>query len=53
MEAGVRNRVKVIVGGAAITQAYADEIGADAYAPDASVAVRRTQSLLNAAQAGG
>jgi 5-methyltetrahydrofolate--homocysteine methyltransferase len=49
---GVRNKVKVIVGGAAITQAYADEIGADAYAPDASVAVRRTQSLLGSVQAG-
>jgi 5-methyltetrahydrofolate--homocysteine methyltransferase len=52
-EAGVRDQVKVIVGGAAITQAYADEIGADAYAPDASVAVRRTQFLLNPAQTGG
>ena len=52
-ESGVRDQVKVIVGGAAITQAYADEIGADAYAPDASVAVRRTQFLLNPAQAGG
>ena len=51
-QAGVRKRVKVIVGGAAITQAYADEIGADAYAPDASVAVRRIQTLLNPAQAG-
>jgi 5-methyltetrahydrofolate--homocysteine methyltransferase len=53
VEAGVRSQVKVIVGGAAITQAYADEIGADAYAPDASVAVRRTQSLLSPAQSGG
>jgi 5-methyltetrahydrofolate--homocysteine methyltransferase len=52
-EAGMRSQVKVIVGGAAITQAYADEIGADSYAPDASVAVRRTQSLLAFLQAGG
>jgi 5-methyltetrahydrofolate--homocysteine methyltransferase len=51
-QAGVRKRGKVIVGGAAITQAYADEIGADAYAPDASVAVRRIQTLLKPAQAG-
>jgi 5-methyltetrahydrofolate--homocysteine methyltransferase len=51
-EAGVRDQVKVIIGGAAITQAYADEIGADAYAPDASVAVRRTQSLLESVQKG-
>jgi 5-methyltetrahydrofolate--homocysteine methyltransferase len=49
-EAGVRDQVKVIIGGAAITQAYADEIGADAYARDASVAVRRTQSLLESVQ---
>jgi 5-methyltetrahydrofolate--homocysteine methyltransferase len=52
-EAGVRNQIKVIVGGAAITQSFADEIGADSYAPDASVAVRRTQSLLGPVQAAG
>ena len=51
-EAGVRDQVKVIIGGAAITQAYADEVGADAYAPDASVAVRRTRSLLQPVQKG-
>lgn len=51
-EAGVRDQARVIIGGAAITQAYADEIGADAYAPNASVAVRRTQSLLESAQTG-
>jgi 5-methyltetrahydrofolate--homocysteine methyltransferase len=51
--AGVRSQVKVIVGGAAITQAYADEIGADAYAPDASVAVRRVRALLNSTQTRG
>ncbi len=45
-EAGLRHRVKVIVGGAAITEAYAREIGADAYAPDASVATRVTRALL-------
>ena len=38
-EAGVRDRVKVLVGGAPVTQRYADEIGADGYAPDASTAV--------------
>ncbi len=52
-EAGVRDQVRVIVGGAAITQAYADEITADAYAPDASVAVRRTQSLVSSARERG
>ncbi len=34
-EAGVRNSVKIIVGGAVVTQEFADEIGADLYAPDA------------------
>jgi 5-methyltetrahydrofolate--homocysteine methyltransferase len=43
---GLRDQVKVIVGGAPITQAFADEIGADGYAPDASQAVTLTQSLL-------
>jgi len=38
-EAGVREKVKVLVGGAPVTQRYADEIGADGYAPDASTAV--------------
>ena len=38
VKAGVRNRVKVMVGGAPITQDYANEIGADAYAPDAASA---------------
>jgi corrinoid protein of di/trimethylamine methyltransferase len=37
--AGVRDQVKVIVGGAPITQKYADEIGADGYAESASGAV--------------
>jgi 5-methyltetrahydrofolate--homocysteine methyltransferase len=38
-EAGVREKVKVLIGGAPVTQRYADEIGADGYAPDASTAV--------------
>ena len=36
--AGVREKVKVMVGGAPVTQSYADEIGADAYTPDAASA---------------
>lgn len=44
--AGVRDQVKVIIGGAPITQAYADEIGADGYSPDASSATRLAKSLL-------
>ncbi|MGI6213735.1 MAG: corrinoid protein [Christensenellales bacterium] len=40
VKAGVRNKVKVLVGGAPVTQSYADEIGADAYAPDAASAAQ-------------
>jgi 5-methyltetrahydrofolate--homocysteine methyltransferase len=36
--AGVRDKVKIMVGGAPVTQSYADEIGADAYTPDAASA---------------
>lgn len=45
-QAGVRNQVKIIVGGAPITQEYANEIGADGFAPDASRAATLAQSLL-------
>ena len=38
-QAGVRDRVKVIIGGAPITQKYADEIGADGYSDNAPAAV--------------
>jgi len=46
IEAGVRDKVKVIIGGAPVTQSYADEIGADGYAPDAASAVDKTNELL-------
>jgi len=45
-EAGVRGQVKVVIGGAPVTEAYAQQIGADAYAPDASGAVRTVRGLL-------
>jgi 5-methyltetrahydrofolate--homocysteine methyltransferase len=45
-EAGVRDSVKVIIGGAPVTQAFADQIGADAYSPDAGSVVREVRSLL-------
>jgi len=45
-EAGLRDKVKVIIGGAPVTQKYADEIGADGYASDASTAVDVTRALL-------
>jgi 5-methyltetrahydrofolate--homocysteine methyltransferase len=43
---GVREKAKVIIGGAPVTQAYADQIGADGYAPDASRAVALAKSLM-------
>lgn len=46
--AGVRNKVKVIVGGAPVTEAFAQSIGADAYSPDASQAVSAAKALLGA-----
>jgi len=47
-EAGVRDQVKIMIGGAPVTQRYADEIGADGYAPDAASAVDLARSLLGA-----
>jgi uroporphyrinogen decarboxylase len=49
--AGVRERVKVLVGGAPLTAAYAAEIGADAYAATAAQAVSTAQRLLRGAGA--
>jgi corrinoid protein of di/trimethylamine methyltransferase len=45
-DAGVRSQVKVIVGGAPVTQGFADEIGADAFGYDASDAVTKMKTLL-------
>jgi 5-methyltetrahydrofolate--homocysteine methyltransferase len=45
-EAGLRDQVQVLVGGAPVTQSFADSIGADGYAPDASSASRRAKALL-------
>ncbi len=44
--AGLTGKVKVIIGGAPVTQNYADEIGADGYAPDAASAVDLVAELL-------
>jgi 5-methyltetrahydrofolate--homocysteine methyltransferase len=46
VEAGVRDSVKIMVGGAPVTAAFAKEIGADAYAPDAATAVDISRELL-------
>ena len=45
-EAGLRDQVKVMIGGAPLSSAYAEEIRADAYADNASAAVRVAQELL-------
>jgi len=44
-EAGLRDSVKIMVGGAPVTEAFAKEIGADAYAPDAASAVDTARAL--------
>ncbi|MCI2241368.1 corrinoid protein [Adlercreutzia faecimuris] len=45
-EAGLRDRVKVMIGGAPVTQAFADEVGADAYTVDAGAAAVRAVELV-------
>lgn len=44
-DAGLRDSVRVIVGGAPVSQSYADEIGADAYGANASLAVENCRAL--------
>jgi 5-methyltetrahydrofolate--homocysteine methyltransferase len=46
VESGMRNRVKVIVGGAPITEKFANDIKADGYAPDAASAVEKVRKLI-------
>jgi len=45
-EAGIRHQVKVMVGGAPVTQGFADEIGADGYSDNANSAVKVAKQLL-------
>jgi 5-methyltetrahydrofolate--homocysteine methyltransferase len=45
-EAGLREQVKVMIGGAPVTQAYADEIGADGYGANAAAAVDKAKALV-------
>jgi len=47
-EAGLREQVKVMIGGAPVTDSFAKQIGADGYSPDASSAVRLAKSLVGA-----
>ena len=44
-EAGLRDSVKIMIGGAPVTSAFAEQIGADAYAPDAASAVDVAREL--------
>jgi 5-methyltetrahydrofolate--homocysteine methyltransferase len=46
-EAGLRDKIKVMVGGAPVNHSFADQIGADAYARDAVEAVTKAKALLN------
>ena len=45
-EAGLRSGVKVLIGGAPVTQNFADAIGADGYAPDGATAVQKVRELI-------
>jgi len=49
VKAGLRERVKVMVGGAPVSQAFADEIGADGYAKDSTLAVLKAKQLMGVA----
>lgn len=44
--AGLRDKIKTMVGGPLVTQGYADKIGADGYAPNAAAAVDKAKELL-------
>jgi 5-methyltetrahydrofolate--homocysteine methyltransferase len=46
LDAGLKDRIKIMVGGAPITKSFAEEIGADGYAPDAGSAVKMAKALL-------
>ncbi|NLJ24153.1 MAG: cobalamin-binding protein [Firmicutes bacterium] len=48
-DAGLRDSVKVMVGGAPVTQSFADDIGADGYAPDSGTAVDVAKQLTGVA----
>lgn len=47
-ESGLRDKVKILVGGAPVNQSFADEIGADGYAPDAGSASKLAKSFIAA-----
>jgi 5-methyltetrahydrofolate--homocysteine methyltransferase len=45
-QAGLRGQTRVLIGGAPVNQSYAEHIGADGFAPDASSAVRKARELI-------
>lgn len=45
-EAGIRDKVKIMIGGAPVTQSFADEVGADGYSPDAASAADLAKALI-------
>ena len=45
-DSGLRDQVKIMVGGASVTRIFADEVGADGYAPDAGSAIKLAKSLV-------
>jgi dimethylamine corrinoid protein len=49
-EAGLRDRVKVMIGGAPVTESWADQIGADGFAEDAISAVTLAKRLTDTTQ---
>jgi 5-methyltetrahydrofolate--homocysteine methyltransferase len=51
-KAGIRDQVIVMVGGAPVTQEYADAVGADGYSADASSAVKKAKELIQLKRAG-
>jgi 5-methyltetrahydrofolate--homocysteine methyltransferase len=50
-KAGLRDDVIIMVGGAPVTQEYADVVGADGYSADAAGATKRAKELLEARRA--
>lgn len=46
INSGLRNSIKIIIGGAPVSQKYADEIGVDGYAPDAGSASKLAKAML-------
>jgi 5-methyltetrahydrofolate--homocysteine methyltransferase len=47
-KARLRPKIKIVIGGAPVTRSYADEIGADGYAPDAASGLETVRKLLGA-----